>query len=270
VKEDFRFYYRDFGKRHCMDEQELKIAFIASENVTEKIKRFRENRIMDIMANESPMKLSKNAKLLINIVPINAFESDEKLDLKKINENFSMENPIIHNWGTYFRRYNLHGFLVYRSISDGIVDRYFQVFDNGIVEYYEDSLFDISKKIFSGKKFELRTLNKVLGGLKLQDNYSIYYPRIIITSILNVKGFKISDDYEDTTYYSVDNDIVQLPEVVIEEHPQKAKNESYPGICALAETMKPVFDKLWQAVGEPCSPNYDEEGNSILRELRKQ
>ena len=53
-KEHDKFYSRSSNGKYPMDVAELRIAFNLSETITERIRKFRENRISNIFANETP------------------------------------------------------------------------------------------------------------------------------------------------------------------------------------------------------------------------
>ncbi|TFI51958.1 hypothetical protein BLD44_023585 [Mastigocladus laminosus UU774] len=59
--------------------------------------------------------------------------------------------------------------------------------------------------------------------------------------------------YFDKVYdpvYSIDRDILLIPEIVIEDYAAKASN-----------ILRPAFDAIWQACGWECCQNYDASGN---------
>ncbi len=57
-----KFYSRSTNGKYELDVGELRIAFNLSATITERIKKFRENRISKIFANETPIPFDNNAK----------------------------------------------------------------------------------------------------------------------------------------------------------------------------------------------------------------
>jgi predicted HTH transcriptional regulator len=69
-KEYDKFYTRGSNGKYPLDVTELRIAFTLAETVAEKIRRFRENRISDVYADETPVPLYKGAKIILQLIPI--------------------------------------------------------------------------------------------------------------------------------------------------------------------------------------------------------
>ena len=67
-----RFYARNSAGKYQLDVTDLRSAFTLSEATTERIRNFRLDRIAKIAADETPIKLSAGAKLVLHVVPIGA------------------------------------------------------------------------------------------------------------------------------------------------------------------------------------------------------
>ena len=65
-----KFYSRNSNGKHPLDVGELRTMFNLSGTLEEKIKRFRENRISSIIANESAIFLPDGAKIVLHLIPI--------------------------------------------------------------------------------------------------------------------------------------------------------------------------------------------------------
>lgn len=57
LKKDYRFFSRNSHGKQFLDVEELRVAFNISETLVERIKIFREDRIANIMAEETPISL---------------------------------------------------------------------------------------------------------------------------------------------------------------------------------------------------------------------
>lgn len=79
-----RFYSRDSNGRYLLDINELRSAFLLSETLTERIRRFRENRMSKVYANETPIPILSNPKVLIHIIPLSSFSPGQNIDVGKI------------------------------------------------------------------------------------------------------------------------------------------------------------------------------------------
>lgn len=248
VKED-RFYFRDSAMRHIMDEQELRIASVASENVKERVKQLRERRIMDILADDGPVKTIPGAKFVLHIVPLEAFERERKLDIKGIlHGNFTDISP--EGIGIYDNRYSLDGFVGYNSIPKNPASSFVVVFYNGIVEICKG--FQNENKVFDVRKLENRILKWANRFLAFQTINGIQYPIVILASLVGAKGYREKISSYDLSDHEINRDVLLLPEVVLEENPMSE--------AELAKSLKPVLDSLWQAAGMASSCSFNSEG----------
>ena len=76
-----------------MDVDELRSAFNLSETRIERIKKFREDRIQQITAGKTPIKLTHDyGRIILHLIPISAFEPAKSYDFKEIP---TRKSPII-------------------------------------------------------------------------------------------------------------------------------------------------------------------------------
>ena len=98
-KGDHRFYTRSSNGKYELDAGELRNAFTLSENLNDKIKRFRESRISSIFANETPVPFQGGAKLVLHMIPFISFDPSAAYDIDKITS--TQRRPIdAHGWVT--------------------------------------------------------------------------------------------------------------------------------------------------------------------------
>ena len=104
-----KFYSRSSNGKYPMDVTELRVAFELTGKNIERIRRFRENRISNIFANEMPMPFYDSAKVVLHLIPIIAFDPAQRYDVQKIASHHDKLKPMICSGWNY--RYNLDGFL---------------------------------------------------------------------------------------------------------------------------------------------------------------
>src|SRR3972149_8087710 len=63
-----KFYSRNSSGKYPLDVGELRIAFNLSETTTERIRNFRLDRISKILANETPVPLYDNPKIVLHLI----------------------------------------------------------------------------------------------------------------------------------------------------------------------------------------------------------
>lgn len=64
-----KFYSRSSNGKYRLDVTELRVAFNLSETITNKIKNFKDNRISDIIADETPAPLQSCARIVLHLIP---------------------------------------------------------------------------------------------------------------------------------------------------------------------------------------------------------
>ena len=83
-------------------------------------------------------------------------------------------------------------------------------------------------------------------------------PFVVTASIIGVRGEMIGVQNEwGFKGQAADRDQLHLVDVVLEEVPDGNPN------CGLA--LRPMLDQLANAAGLPASPNFDQNGNCLLR-----
>lgn len=140
-KNTSRFYCRNSAGKYQLDVQEIKNVFLATDSQAERIRSFLRNRLAKIMADETPVPLSTEHRLVLHILPLYPFLNHQRLQLNS-NRNLTLDfRPIgASGWDS---RYNLDGFITYDKNYENstLNDGYCQIFFDGTVEaVYADIL----------------------------------------------------------------------------------------------------------------------------------
>lgn len=248
-----KFYSRSANGKYPLDVAELRIAFNLSETIAERIRRFREERISKIFANETPVPFYETAKIALHLIPIISFSPAQSYEISRIASHPEKMGPIYcRGWSN---RYNFDGFLTYAEGKDGISYSYVQLFRNGIIEAVEGRLLqpNNSKLIIPSVAYEEALIKALPQYLSILETLNVELPVFIFLTLLGVKGYSMP--VKDTKYWryeghTIDRDILLLPEKIIESYEVAAK-----------DVLRPFFDSIWNACGFPRSLNYDEAGN---------
>ncbi|BAZ24399.1 putative transcriptional regulator [Kalymmatonema gypsitolerans NIES-4073] len=253
-KNQSRFYSRNSAGKYPLDVTEIRSAFIASESLAERIRQFRTERIAKIIADETPVPLEPNPKIVLHILPIASFTSGENIDLNAIKNNQLRLEPInSQGWRT---RYNFDGIVTYCSIEP-LSYSYTQAFRNGAIEAVDASILQTYQglKAIPTVYYEEELIKSLQQYLQLQQQLELNPPVLIMLSLLGVRDYimSIGDGWDHTRHtYPIDRDILIIPEMVVEDYAIKA-----------SDILRPAFDVIWQACGWDCCKNYDENGNWI-------
>ncbi len=246
-----KFYSRSSNGKYPLDVYELRIAFNLSETITERIRNFRLDRISNIIANETPVPLYDNAKIVLHLIPITSFNPAQSYDISKIASNPICMPPIY--WGRLNARYNLDGYITYSEGNEGKARSYAQFFRNGILEAVDG----YSLRSYGGRltiptpDYEIALIKSLTAHLSLFKSFNIELPIFIFLTLLGVKGY-FMDAYSDLDIdeiHTIDRDNLQLPEVIVENYDVSAE-----------KVLKPCFDSIWNACGFPRALYYNDEG----------
>jgi hypothetical protein len=255
----FAFYSRNSAGKYPLDVQELRAAFLATESQQSRIKRFRENRLGLIVAGETPVRLSTPHRLVLHLIPIASFLGNERLDLSAMHNAVTLFPPL---QGHGHRRFNLDGLVTHnKDIEDGPNNvGYCQLFFNGVVE----SVFADLIRGTGGSRpkdgtggiasvaYEQDVIQAVTTYLRSYRSLGILPPISISMALLGCKGSYLYVSqrlFFRGTSVPIDRDAAILPDIIVDKLD-----------VDVAQTMKPIFDAVWNACGYPRSFNYNEAG----------
>ena len=252
-----KFYSRSSNGKYPLDVAELRTAFNLSETITERIKRFRLDRISKILANETPVPFYGEAKIVLHLIPIVSFNPAQNYDIKIIASQPGIFKPMFcSGWNN---RYNLDGFLSYSGGRSDKSHSYVQLFRNGIIESVEGLLLEPSgeKLIIPSKRYELELIQSLKDYLNVLNLLTVEPPFFIFLDLLGVKGYSMGIDtwrYDIDEVHTIDRNILLLPEIILENYDIKAE-----------KILKPCFDSIWNACGFSGSFYYNDEGKRTPR-----
>jgi hypothetical protein len=251
-----KFYARNSSGKYEMDVDELRIAFNLSETFAERIRNFRADRVAKILAGETPVPLYQNPKIVLHLIPVNAFNPSQKYNIDDIYSARHDKLPLIHK-SVLNGRYNLDGLFTYSDNEDGIFSAYTQLYRNGIIEAVDALMLKLqdNKKIlpYWYEEYLITGFNQYL---KLLSELSVVPPVFIFLSLLGIRGYKIGRKniaiHKLKDQHPIDRDLLLLPEAIINNYNVDAK-----------DVLRPLFDLIWNACGFQRSLNFDEDGNWI-------
>jgi hypothetical protein len=255
-----KFYRRNSNGKYPMDVDELKVAFLESSSLIERIRNFRKLRVYDIKAGETPYPLlSHSSCIIIHILPLSAFNtsyiinSDTLLEIKegKHSDSFSPFYP-----SGWTHRINLEGVVLYSQMNDNIVRTYTQLYRSGIVEAVESSILSYGGKAESKTMpmyfIEDKTMEYVGNTLSFLTKFDFQSPFYVFLSLIGIKDFAVSKP-KDRYFLEIEPISVEdllLPEVIIESINDNIQHK-----------FRPIFDMIWNASGVSRSLNFDNDNN---------
>jgi hypothetical protein len=249
-----KFFSRNSAGKYPLDVFELRTEFNASNIVQKDLINFRIDRIGKIVSSETPVSLEIGAKVILHLIPLSAFVSPVKYDLREfhLSPNRRMLDPIHADNSSNFR-FNFDGILTweqYQRSSPAI--SYLQLFRSGIVESVNTSLFDGSAKAINSIMFEQEIIEALDRFFLVQNSLETEPPYFLFLSLIGVHGYSLptSTRLGGRFLNLIDRNDLLVPEIVVEDISVTA-----------SAILRPAFDAVWNAAGKPQSPSYDSEGN---------
>ena len=246
-----KFYTRNSSGKHSMDVSELRIAFTLSDTIIEKVRKFKENRILNIIADETPFPFYENPKIVLHLIPLISFNPGQRYDIVSLRNKKECLPKI--GGDSHSGRYNLDGYLSFEGSSNSPSPySYTQFFKNGIIEGV-DTLVFIEEKSLIGKGFEGAIIKFLNDCLIILNELTVEPPFVVFLTLVGVKGYEI--DFNplhrriNREAFKIDRDVLIIPEVLLEGF-----DDSPPKV------LKPIFDSVWNACGFSRSFSYDDNG----------
>ncbi|MEK4216289.1 hypothetical protein A6279_23860 [Bacillus wiedmannii] len=246
TNERFEIYSRTSNGKYPLDYNEIRSTFVASERTFDRIRGFRTSRIGNVIANEMPITLEDNPKIILHSVPISSYSSSNVVDLSLLPENSVYLEPI--GGGISGLRYNFDGYVTYYNNSNKVCnDSYLQVFRDGSIESVNASIIKRDNQNFRINTIERELISTVQRYIEIHKLLQTELPFVLMVSLINVKGFTIKDSSP------IERDFLIVPEIIVESFD-----------IDISQTIKPIFDTIWNATGWAYSANY-ESGRWIPR-----
>lgn len=245
-----KFYKRRNSGKFPVDVYELNQMFMQNQVLIEKAKKFRQNRISEVLLKENIPNLVGDTVFLIHIIPYSFLENSINDFAVEKNDLTKEMRPILSQSNGWNEMYNLDGFATYTTFSTTYqlrqITSYNQLFRNGVYEIYTSELFygiRHKKEAFDNEVFIRKTIQCIHQGLDVLNKMKIESPFLVSFSFHNVKG-KVMDNNRTTFVREFTKNEVLFPLIQIPAY----KSD-------IMELMKPNFDILWQSFGFPKSPN---------------
>lgn len=251
-----RFYGRTSAGKYRLDIDEIRVAFLASEAIPQRLREFRAERLNLILAGDTPIPLVNGPKIVLHVVPASALALTmrRRLDLHELP--IGEVQPIYG--GINAHRFNYDGRVAFSTRDYDTAKEsfgYVQVFHTSAIEAVDtQTLCNVQSdgRNIPGVAFE-RDVFQALGQYlrAITTRLLVEPPIFAMLSLLGVRGARMAlpSSYSMPPHYLIDRDNLVVPEVLIEDvtiHP--------------ATLLRPAFDIVWQSCGYPSSPNYADDG----------
>ena len=245
------FYGRTSAGKYQLDVDQLRTAFALSQGTLDRIRDFRAERIAQIAAAVTPMKLARTPVVVVHVMPLISFETDRSFDSRELEKAFPLGKvmPAYSERG-YSTRFNFEGFVIYSGMTENDVSSYLQAFRSGVIESVSAEPFWNNNNVLASAFFEgdlLRSsLPKYFTALQ---GLSVPPPFFVGVSLVGAEEFGMELPgmrglVERSQTFG--RKILIVPPIMVERYDSN-----------LAMAMRPIFDSVWNAAGSRGSPYYD-------------
>lgn len=247
-----RFYARNSAGKYSLDVVELRQAFLRNATAAERIRGFREERLLEIAAGRTPIPLVSPGRLVLHLIPLESFTSAKQVNVRAYYEKPNLLPPM-NNYG-WDSRITVSGMMTYTPGSPS--HTYTQLHRNGIIEAVEARLLNhevSGQRIIPTAALEKALLQATPNYLKVQKDLGIAPPIYVLVSLVGVKGspLGVSNSFYDVSdRHAIDQDVLQLPEAVVQDYGDRVES-----------VLRGPIDVFWNAGGYPKSHNFDDAGN---------
>lgn len=251
-----KFYSRNTAGKYLLNVYELKNEFLKYESIQQKITNWNIDRINAIESKNSFLEFQDHGKVLVNIVPLNAFDGYS-------NQSYNL--PLIYNRsisplssGAIDAVINFEGVLFLSQNQNGKYHSYLQVYKNGIIETATDYLLRPYEQKFEipffeadspGMHFEQDLIRCMEEILKIHVSIELIQPYFVLISLIGMKDYGIGLPGK-KSFVTIKANTLQLQPIFIENRDIEVE-----------KMLKPVFDQIWNIFGYTESINYDKNGS---------
>ncbi len=250
-----KFYSRNSKGVFQMDVDEIKEMVLSSQDLVNRIRKFREDRIKGIVHGNTPVSTSSWPYVILHVIPLDSFGIGKNIELSKIEK--TKKRLSILGLDIHELRYNFDGVLGHHYSEWGnreYIDGYIQVYRNGCIEMLR-TLWDWDQKYpqtipaISIENWILKSLDSLYN---LIDVTEIEFPVSIGVTLLGFEAYRITllpyiSGQLLSTAEAVDRKEIVIPEIVIED-----------STTSIESIMLPVFNTMWNSAAWPGSYAYDE------------
>lgn len=259
-KKTFRFFSRNSAGKYPLDVGELRLAFLGGNQLAEQIRSFRAERLGRIIAGETPVPLAAHPKVIVHVIPYEAFAGHPSLELNA-NDGSGLFRPLFRSYGGT-TRWNIDGLLTFEKLpNEDAATAYSQLFRNGIYEGIDAGMItgeihdQYKAPYLYGQWLEDKLNGELANSLEVLRRIGVQPPMAVLVTLIGVNGYLMiaGERFFGHSSQQIDRDILLLPDIVLDAHIQDYRDQ-------LPRLMRPVVDAFWQAGGWPGSPFYDADG----------
>ena len=247
-----KFYSRNSAGKYRLDVEEIRSGFLRAHDLTERVRRFRDERLGRIIAGEGPLPTQQGPAVVLHVVPLAAFIESRDFSVGEIDA----QRRLLPDGAFVSSRANLEGLLEGARHSHRYASRYVQYFRTGAIEFFQalnqDFFVDSTGNTLRSAVFEASVREELSKSFQFVKGLQLNAPLVVMMSLFGVKGLKLGVGPRQglgRDLVPLDRDHLLLPETHVETFGRD-----------IDAILKPVFDIVWNAFGFERCQNYDASG----------
>ena len=249
-----RFCGRNSNGKYDLDIHEIRSAFLAGEGLSDRLRRFRFDRINKLVSGVTPIPLTSRHFLVLHLLPVLGARPDHRIAtsvLRDLKNEQLLRTITPSSSGSTF---NIDGLIVNARWVARAYYGYAQLFRNGYLEAVDSQSLNPRTKtkfLIPNIGFEKYILQAFPSYSRLMSRLEIPPPYVVSLSLLNVRNYSmyVGPAYDNSEAHPVDRDHLLTDEVLIESA------DAQPDVL-----LRPLFDQIWNGCGWPQSINYGVDG----------
>lgn len=249
-----RFLARAGTTKYQPNVEQLRHLFNDAPHLTDRIRSFQTDRVVKIAAGDTPIPLRQVGKAVVHVVPLPSFADGRMLDIvSAVASGTQVPLPLDDVGFSNRGAVNLDGFLNYTYAHSGARCAYAQFFRNGAIEGVGELRNDDGvNSYFISTDFTNLVVSHVRQYLQLLKSFDMGLPVYIFLSLCSAtravyRHAPASSGFVNTP--PLGREIAALPEIYVDSY-----DVDVPAV------MRPVFNVLWNAFGQPQCDMYDGQG----------
>jgi len=255
VSKDNKFYGRHSSGKYPLDVSELRTAFALRESVAERMRQFRQARLLKIMNGETPSQMERSASLVLHAIPIPSFGDRRLINIAEVLNAQPVTMPIPLGSQGSGSGISLDGVFVYSGPSITQSHGYGLLFRDGSMEGVKQLSVNDGAPYLAGAVFEQDIVRTLRSYTRTCAELEAGFPMYVGVSICHARGVTLreaSQGFWATSQVTLNDEVVVLPECMVDNLD-----------ADLPTLLKPIFDMIWNAFGYLQSPKYNQQGKWI-------
>jgi hypothetical protein len=258
-----KFYARGTNGKFPMDVQQLRSAFTATETAIERALALRERRLEMLRAGQVPGFVRGKPTLVVHMVPAASTSGASGIDLARV-ASIELDKLRPVSGQAWFPAFSIDGLRVYSArLDENAPLAQVQYSRDGVVELVDQGAIIRALNFGRTRTISARSLEETV--ISWVDRIKPVFaaaevlpPVVVCVSLLDVRDISLTVEPNEAMsevgfeLHALDRQDILLPHGFLESWDAE-----------VAVSMRATFDGLWNAIGMPRCPHFDQNGHWI-------